>query len=324
MTAAPLEVRHLTAADKPAMLALFKAVFGHEMSEALHAWKYRPDHSGAVGVFRDGRLVAHYAGVGADIVCEGQHARAIQVVDVMVGKEERNAVREQSPFFLAATRFLQDYIGYGNPYLLGYGFPNNRTMQLAEHLKLYAPVGSMSELTMSVTTAPCMADVRWTWRALTVENFQKYAARLDSLWRDMQESLLEAILVRRNSQRILYRYLQHPQNQYDAWLLQTLLGNVKALVVVKREAERVLLMDVLAPLDDFPEVLRLTAIEATRRFAMPLVAWVSTSRLSRVAPPQAIVKALPISTPANIWADGPKPAELQDKWWLMAGDTDFL
>jgi hypothetical protein len=31
-----------------------------------------------------------------------------------------------------------------------------------------------------------------------------------------------------------------------------------------------------------------------------------------------------ITTPANIWTPGPAPEELNDRWWLLAGDTDYL
>lgn len=324
-TSGLLEVRPLGAGDLPAIQSLFRDVFKQDLSDAFHAWKYRDGHSGAVGVFRAGKLVAHYAGIGADILLQGKPAKALQIVDVMVSVEARNTVRANSPFFLAASTFLQSHIGYLQPYLLGYGFPSHRHLRLAQHLNLYAPVGGMTELRIEADPKGRLSDLRFRWRGLEHADWERYVASADALWQGMQASMTSGILVRRDAKRLAYRYLQHPHQPYLLWMLESrLTGRPLAIVVLKQEAERLLLMDIVTPLDRMRDALRLTAMRTSRQFSLPLVGWFSSSYAAQVAPTRAKLTALPISTPANIWTDGPKPDELQDLWWLTAGDTDFL
>jgi hypothetical protein len=321
-----LEVRPLAAGDLPAIQGLFEDVFKHDLSDAFHGWKYREGQSAAVGVFRAGKLVAHYAGIGADILLQGKQAKAMQIVDVMVSIDARNTTGANSPFFLAASTFLQRHIGYRQPYLLGYGFPSHRHLRLAQHLNLYAPVGGMTELLMD---ARCntgqWGNLRFRWRHLNHTNWTRYAASVNRLWQGMQGSLMSGILVRRDAERLAYRYLRHPHQGYWVWLLESrLTGTPSAIVVLKQQADRLLLMDIVAPLNQMRDTLHLTAAQTSRQFSLPLLAWFSSSYAAQVAPAAARLTTLPISTPANIWTDGPKPADLQDRWWLTAGDTDFL
>jgi hypothetical protein len=307
-----------------AMRDLFRKVFNNEISEAVWRWKYLPTNAHSIGVWLGDELVAHYGGIGAEIVMDGKPAKAIQIVDVMVLPAARHGVRSQSPFYLAGSDFLDRFIGYQQPYLLGYGFPSNRHLHLAEHLKLYASVGSITELSIT-KAASRWYDCFWTWQALTQANIQQHAAALEQVWRAMQYSLPNAILVCKNAQRLRYRYLQHPEQQYQLYLLRHRVTNsLQAVVVLKQEAARVLLMDVVCEHQRLATVLRRCAVLAKNQFGLPLAAWLSTAYAQALARDGIQLTELPIATPANIRTLGPSPAELQDRWWLMAGDTDFL
>ena len=54
-----------------AMRTLFAQVFDRPMSEAHWQWKYAQGRGTAIGVWEDERLIAHYGGVGRDIVFFG-------------------------------------------------------------------------------------------------------------------------------------------------------------------------------------------------------------------------------------------------------------
>ncbi len=309
------------------MRQLFERIFHKPMSEQFWRWKYRADCGHALGVWQGDELVAHYGGVGADIVMDGQAKRAVQIVDVMVDTSVRNAVRRTSPFFLSTSKFLERFIGYQQPYLLGYGFPSHRHLQLAEHLKLYAAVGEMSELSFAAAPAATLRGIFHKWEQLTTQNIEKHEGELNALWQQMQQSLPRAIIVRKDAARLRYRYLDHPEQQYELWLLRKqLTREVVAVVVLKREAARVLVMDVVGVLSELPTTLHLTARLAWKRWKLPLALWLSTAHVKTMDLPARLaqVTPLPICTPANIWTEGPPPDELKDRWWLMAGDTDFL
>ena len=323
----PLRLGDIHTDNAVQMRHLFERVFGKPMSERFWHWKYRADCGHALGVWQGDELVAHYGGMGTDIVMDGKARRAVQIVDVMVDVSVRNAVRKTSPFFLAASAFLERFIGYQRPYLLGYGFPSHRAMHLAEHLKLYAPVGNMSELAFAAAPPAQWSSIIHKWEPLTAANAAAHAGEVDALWQRMQQSLPRAIIVRKDFARLRYRYLEHPEHQYALWLLRKrMTGEALAIVVLKPEAERVLLMDIVAGLGLLPNTLRLAAGLSWQRWQLPMSLWLSTSHLQAMELPAKLghVNPLPICTPTNIWTDGPTPAEVKDRWWLMAGDTDFL
>jgi hypothetical protein len=321
-----LRLGDIDASNAAEMRSMFERIFAKPMSEAFWRWKYRADRGHALGVWQGDRLVAHYGGIGADIVMDGKASRAVQIVDVMVDPAVRNSVRKTSPFFLATSTFLNRFIGYKQPYLLGYGFPSHRHLQLAERLNLYAAVGEMSELQLSAKAAK-LDRLLYRWQQVPGHLLQKHESTLNRLWQQMQQSLPAAILVRKDVERLRYRYVEHPEHQYEFWLLRRRLTNkALAVVVLKPEPGRVLLMDVIADLAALPNALMQTARLVQQRWQQPLAAWLSTAQVPslRLSDRYVQVKPLPICTPANIWTEGPQPAELKDRWWLMAGDTDFL
>jgi Acetyltransferase (GNAT) domain len=304
---------------------LFAEVFQKPMTEQLWRWKYRNGTEPGFGVWRGDKLVAHYGGVGCDIVLDGKPARAIQSVDVMVATNARQGGRRQSPFFLSTSMFLERCIGYSQPHLLGYGFPSDRHLQLAQHLGLYAKVGGMSELTVPAATPALSDKLLVHCETLSQDNFAAHREAINALWQRMQASMPTAILVRKQSDWLQHRYLEHPEESYRLMLWrQRVTGRAIALVVIKKEPSRYLVMDVLAAAKDVPCALRLLGSKHEGESGLPMVYWLSSAWVARLQLAALPVKSLPISTPANIWTEGPKPATLQDRWYLTAGDTDFL
>ena len=65
---------------------------------------------------------------------KGDPICAIQCGDSMVATSQRGTLSKKGPFYLSVTAFLEKYVGFDRPYLLSYGFPNERAMRLAERL----------------------------------------------------------------------------------------------------------------------------------------------------------------------------------------------
>ena len=319
----PLSVRELKAADAAAMRKLFADIFKKEMSQSLWEWKYARPHSAALGVWRGNELVAHYGGMGTDVAFKGQPATAIQICDVMVNPSVRQAVRKQSPFFLSTSAFLERYIGYSNPWLVGYGFPSDRHMALAAHLKLYAAVGRMWELGWDLL-APPRVPLLLKVDVLDASNFARWRATLDQLGEQQRADLAERVVVRKDAASVEWRYLRHPQERYELLLVKhRLSGKPIGLCVLKVEAERTLWMEALAPLHHLPALAQVARAAAWRQGRRKLALWCSepdTARFGNVTS----VQPLAITTPANVWTPGPAPAELHNRWWLLAGDSDYL
>ncbi|MBK6295889.1 MAG: GNAT family N-acetyltransferase [Rhodoferax sp.] len=132
------------------MRELFQVVFGTPMSDALWHWKYANGRGVAMGVWNvQDELVAHYAGFPRQVLMFGKPVTAMQMGDVMVRPNERGTLSRKGPFFLATSAFLTRYVGYDQAALLGYGFPNDRHMQLGAKRGLYERNGKVVNLRCS-------------------------------------------------------------------------------------------------------------------------------------------------------------------------------
>lgn len=306
------------------MRQLFARVFDKPMTEAWWQWKYRQSNGHGIGVWAGKELIAHYGGAGLEVVFNGKPVRAVQICDVMVAKTARHAVRQRSPLFLATRTFLERFVGYDRQFPLAYGFPSNRALQMGVHLGFYAVVGSMCELKIT-SPKPRLRD--WLFRLEQTDPDQSgfHAGEIDLLWEQMLRSLPSAVLVKKNAARLRYRYLDHPEHRYHLWLLKhRLSGKARAAMILKEEQERILLMDVIGDCKHLNMSLQHAGIAVQQRWHKPLVFWLSTAQAEKLQITGTEIKPLPISTPANIWTAGPTPDELRDRWWLTAGDTDYL
>jgi len=91
----------ITEVDAAAMRGLFADVFGKPMSAAFRQWKYRPGAGHGIGVWQGNALVAHYGGVGADIV--------IDWTDLRLGPQQQNITRTVGDFVLHRADGLWAY-----------------------------------------------------------------------------------------------------------------------------------------------------------------------------------------------------------------------
>lgn len=320
---AEFTLRELQPADAPAMRALFTQVFKKEMPQSLWDWKYKRAESAALGIWRGATLVAHYGGMGFAVNYKGRPGMAAQICDVMVDPSARHAVRRQSPFFLSTSAFLERYLGYGKRWELGYGFPSDRHMELAARLNLYAPVGKMWELRWEVSEATRAPGLLKT-RKLDLASFASYRAIVDSLGAKQCADLADRIVVRKDAEWFAWRYWRRPGENYEVLLVRhRFTGKPIGVCVLKLEPERVLWLDALAPLGNLPALAQVARAAAWQMGRRKLVLWCSEPDVARFGN-VSDREALPITTPANIWTPGPPPAELHNRWWLLAGDTDFL
>lgn len=316
------QARVLQQDDMDAVRALFREVFKEDMPEALWRWKYERELSKGAVVLKDGRIVAHYGGLGRRVLLCGEETVSVQIGDVMVAPSVRQSVRSNSPFYLAYTTFVDTYVGYGKFFPFGFGFPNDRAFRIAEKLGFYAKVGSMSQ-------------VRWhparSWRAallradtLTRPALLQQAAAVDGLWQAMLTEHRAHVIGVRNADYIDYRYFQRPGKDYRVLLLRRRLGGKPlALVVVEPREQGLFLLDFVGRLAALPPTIHYLRDLAAREALSVVFTWCGSHHAGQFNMADATVESLPISIPANIWTRGPGPDQLNERWWLMPGDTDF-
>lgn len=304
------------------MFDLFKKTFHHDMTPATWQWKYGSNSGREIGIWKDNQLIAHYGGVSRKILFFGQPQTAVQIGDVMVDTNERGILTRKGPFFLMAATFLERYIGYGKPYLLGFGFPNERAMKVAKRLGLYAEVGHMTEFSWSPRSRFPLWGTRLHLIGREQTDFAVTAA--DQCWQHMAADLQAAIIGVRDWKYLQHRYLDHPNQQYQIILVRNRFNQrARGILVLRYDPEGCEIVDLIAPLAEIPLLVtharRLAGIHgATRVFCR-----ITENFAPHFAVADGTQQSVNIHIPANAWSNGPSPETLKDHWWLMSGDKDF-
>ncbi len=320
---------------QPADVAeLFERSFGQPFDAAVWHWKYElgNGHCVVARAQKEGDLVAHYGGAPRKISYFGTSTLAIQPCDVMVMPEERTRYGRGSLFFKVAATFLEREIGNTVDHLLGFGFPNKKTMRLAIRLGLYEKTDDFIELRLPLHQPNAAAGM--TESSITFEEFSEENAEhrecLEDLWSEMREGFEKGIVGERDWRYIEYRYLQHPhRTRYRLLYLRGLDGEIKALVVLKRSGEAWLLMDIVCAASRVAALLaelNIALAEESVRLGEQigeLLFWITKGWLELVELPNSTVHDLGIEIPCNSWNPGPSAELLYGKWWLTAGDMDF-
>jgi len=315
-------IGRIDADNAGAMRALFAEIFGHPMSDARWRWKYGEGRGAAVGVWEQERLVAHYGGVARDIIFFGEPDSAAQSCDVMVAPAGRGTLSRQGPLFLAAATYLENQLGYGNPHLLGVGFPNVRAWKAPARLGLYGgPVGRMLEL--SWRTARGWPSPKFALRALDL-TVPADRADAEACWLAMRAELNNMIVGVRDAEALHRRYTAHPDIMYRVFIVRVRLTRRPLGLFVLRPGgeEGCELMDVVATRAAIPRLVAQARRAAARLGAERLFGWV----VDNIVPcfgTGAAVRDLEVFVPANAWTAGPPIEKLIGKWWLTGGDTDF-
>ncbi len=315
-------LRILEENQTPELFDLFKKTFNHDMSPAFWQWKYGSNSGREIGVWQENKLIAHYGGINRKILFFGQPQVAVQIGDVMVDASVRGMLTRKGPFFLMGATFPERFVGYGKPYLVGFGFPNERAMKVAERLGLYAEVGHMVEYSWK----PLSKFPLWGTRLNYIDrNQMNFAApAIDECWQHMAADLQEAIVGVRDWKYLQHRYLEHPNQQYRIVLVKNRFsGRARGILILRFDPEGCEIVDLIASLAEIPLLIiharRLAGIHgATRVFCH-----ITENFTSCFATTGGTQRSANIRIPATAWSNGPTPETLKNRWWLMSGDKDF-
>ncbi|KPA11502.1 Glycosyl transferase, group 1 domain protein [Candidatus Magnetomorum sp. HK-1] len=302
--------------DASAMRELFNTVFGHEITHKFWEWKYANNRGRSVIACHNNKAVAHYGGLTRDIFFKGKPEKAIFPVDVMVLPEKRN----NGLFFLTASTFIERNLGYGTPHLIACGFPNRKAMQIGEQKGLYKEVGKIVKISWPIISNDIYV-IKNSYNVLTCLNNLNHK-QIDILWNMMRADLNHSIIVVRNYNYINYRYLKHPEQSYDIFLISDMIENKPlGLIILKQEEKSCLLMDIVGPLKNFSLL-----IEQARRLCKKksMYTWITETYSQHFEGDDSEIYDLDIRVPTGIWTSGPDPESIKGLWWLTAGDTDFL
>ncbi len=298
---------------------LFERCFGFPLSLALWDWKYGAGRGENVLGLSDERVVAHYGATYRRILYCGEMAQAAQIGDVMVDPSDRGVLTRRGPFYLTAA--TQAELSCATC-LVGFGFPNTRAMRLPQKLGLYAPVDRIVELAWPVRRRP-----RWKragGRIVEPGELARMRKLVDRLWSAMAEALTQSAVGVRDIDWLTHRYADHPVHQYTTLVIRSRFsGRANALAVVKREGERCELLDVIGPAASMPDLITVVRHLAACWGCKEVYCWITESHAQWLDHGDPIRRDPDVVVPTSIWVGGPSPDELQGRWWLMGGDTDF-
>jgi len=310
---------------------LFEKSFNVDFDEELWNWKYVQGDGKCIVARLDkkGDIVAHYGGAPRKIAYFGEASMAIQPCDVMVHPSIRKQYGKGSLFFEVAATFLEREIGNTVNHLLGFGFPNQKTMNISKRLGLYEKTDDFIEIVYPLSQANGESEQGQA----TVMDYDPLDAasreELDSLWVAMKDDYRDGIIGVRDAEYIQHRYVNHPfskAKQYRCVFIRA--DNSKqalAFAVMKEHDGGKLLMDLVCPVAMMKTAISTLKQELRGKEGSAFLRlWVSSSGKDKVFIADAIVNELGIEIPCNSWNPGPSAEVLNGAWWLTAGDMDFI
>ncbi len=308
------------------MRSLFEQVFGRAMSVEEWDWKYGAGRGRGIGLAaRDGRLLAFYGGLTRPLQLFGCAAMGCQVCDVMVATGAHDSLRRQGPGHTVAATFLEAEIGWGRPHAVGFGFPTARALGMAERLGLYQRVDQMTQWRWDPATAPSWPEPS-SLQALPATALQPGEPAcdiIDRCWQAMAAGFTDAVLGVRDAAWLRYRYGQKPGVEYEIWMLQG--PNFDpGFLVLRRHVDQLELMDLIGAPAQLAQLVAAARVLAAQA-GLALRAWITASHAALLTQhgDAAVPEALDVFVPANAWTPGVPPDALQQRWFLMGGDTDF-
>lgn len=299
---------------------LFEDSFNTHFDAAVWSWKYELGRGRCV-IAREQEsrnILCHYGGAPRQINYFGEPAVAIQVCDVMALPEVRRHYGHGSLFFKTAATFLEREIGNTVGHLLGFGFPNQKAMNIAKRLGLYEKTDDFVELVFTPSTADTGQIVQF--------DPQEHGEALDELWSTMAADFPGAIVGLRDSDYFQYRYLDHPNYARGHYHCLGLAGGqgLDAVAVLKKHEDNYLLLDLICGKAAMANsIRRIQAWAHEQDDQAGLKFWLTKGQLGAMNGLDYAVNELGIEIPCNSWNPGPPSAKLYGHWWLTAGDMDF-
>ena len=299
--------------------ALFRKVFGNELSPAHWHWKYGKGRGHGVVVLEDQDVVAFFGGTERRVIFDGYPLVAIQCGDSMVEPGRRGVLTRKGPFYLSVTAFLGKWVGDGLPYLLTYGFPNERAMRLAERLDLYAEVGTMLQLKWQPEPGSnCRAE------DLDFSD-SRHQQLINKLWLQMADEFSNRAIGVRDFNYIKQRFQENPTLDYKFDLVFNPDSSSPLGLLVTRKTEKdLLLVDIVARAEQFDTLVNFARHRAFSVGAGKLYGWLTDVDYPLVESTAPDTDDDPLRLPLGVYSPGLRAEDVRDKWFFMCGDSDFL
>lgn len=302
--------------DEHGIVKLFNSVFSREMTLREWEWKYKGQGNKRVCSVvledRETGIIGHYGGLPLRMIYDGEEVIGIEAVDTMIHPRYRSYVRLKDMYNLFMEELIKDS-------KIFFGFSPERIIKLAvDRLGIYERVENIFEANRDVRFHNVPA--RFLYSLLPIDFDDE---RIDDLWDKTKHQFRLAVI--KDRRYLKWRYKDNPLFTYEIWgLKKRWSGQLQAIAVLKREQDKILIMDLIFKNDMLP--ILLTKIEN-------LSFSIGIKKVSLWAPKPIrnlletlgfeivpTATTLPRSThPLTLSKD-----EISEKFFYTAGDTDYL
>lgn len=218
-------------------LALFRDVFGHDMSRDFWNWKYSKSNNYCIALLNKNTVKGYYGCSARTLLVYGSEVEAFQPCDVMIKKDSRGGIANGAFSFLVSLYLAQ--FRKQKTYL--FGFPHKRQFILAKRLGSYSEVDEI----ISIVVRPHKN------LDLPIIKFYEYSSEFhEDSWRGMKLSTKEYITLKKDAAYISQRYINHPCHNYIC--VCVLIGEKNVTLIFNRVAEDAFhLMDCIGDISNY-------------------------------------------------------------------------
>lgn len=308
--------------DQQALLDLFNQAFANTMPVVRWNWKYRQAPVWGIVVRQENQYAAFFGGMPRKMSLGGRTLSTVQIGDVMVAPSHRGTLSRTGPMMRSAAAYFGNMHQLYPEVRFAFGFPSLRHHRLGLKLGLYLEVDTISTLTWNAL--PPARHALTKTRDLPQLLEPGAAARLEQLWRAMQNDWPDMLVPIRDAERWHYRYAEHPEHIYRVTLVSNRwTGKPLAAVVVRAHADHLEWIDYLGPRQGIAVALRAVRMQAGALGVPSVRGWFSSRLIEEFSQAHATVEPTEIRVPVNLQGPPTDAARPPAPLWLMAGDTDF-
>lgn len=312
-------IQWINLTKKKEWLTLFSEVFSSQMSENFLEWKYRDTKKMGVALKDEEKLVAFYGGMPRDALYNTKPIKAVQIGDVMVHPNQRGAFTRKGAFWKVATTYAEAMIGKNKEYDIAFGFPSKRAYMLGKRLNLYDAVDSLLELSWNVIRKPFFS----LWRGRQWKDSDINALPL--IWEKMSISLNQSLVGVRDEKWLQERYLNHPDSIYSVLSVHRFWSSrIDGVLILRNHDDgSIEWIDMIGDVALIPQFWNVAYRFCYKRAAKRLFCWMTKSHLDVFKMTNPQVHDIDIVIPLIVHNSSLDLAKIKNRWWLMAGDTDF-
>lgn len=300
-------------------MALFDEVFGYSISPKFWNWKYNGTHwRNVCAVDDNGKVVGFYGGTQRKILAFGKQKLGIEPCDIMVSPKNRGGLKNKSVFYALLNTWTSMNLNESSDYYICFGFPNERHYRLGQALGKYSKGDGITE-------------VIWDTNAITLSKQVKYSLvtelnmnEVNLLWTSVAEDFKNVLIGVRDAQFFIWRYLNHPEHQYQIYSVNSEVGDLIGIFVLKIDKKEFKLMDLLANKVHFPLIIYAACDACNNEGGSRLKSWISASQAFLLDYEGAKFSKTDVFVTTMHGRYALDSKKIKDHWFVTYGDTDFI